>query len=80
MSAGFTAAFLALIGAGLVLSGQRLWGWLLEASVLILAHATVRLAWLLRKLTGIVAADDDEKNELESRTSVAEFVKRRNAV
>jgi hypothetical protein len=79
MSAGFTAAFLALCSAVLALSGWRFWAWTFELSILILGHATLRLVWLLSNLAKIVAAEDRAENEEENRVSLRDTLRRRDA-
>ncbi|MGO3763515.1 hypothetical protein [Glutamicibacter arilaitensis] len=56
---GFSAAGVALMAAIATATGQFFWApWLLEWSLLLLLHGTIRIIWLLRILMGIVAAQD----------------------
>ncbi|MBI4941413.1 hypothetical protein [Kineosporia sp. R_H_3] len=61
------AGFSAVVGAILLgLNHMSSATWLLEATLVLLAHSCARLAWLLGALAGLVAADDDH-DERESR-------------
>lgn len=56
---GFSAAGIALAAAIAAATGQFFWSpWLLEWSLLLLLHGTIRIIWLLRILMSIVAAQD----------------------
>lgn len=56
---GFSAAGISLAAALSTATGLFFWSpWLLEWSLLLLLHGTVRIIWLLRVLMRIVAAQD----------------------
>lgn len=70
---GFTAAGLGLLAAILDASGLELFGpWILELSLLILIHGTIRIIWLLRNLADITGFRDEEAVERSQRTTVTD--------
>lgn len=69
---GFVAAGLSLAAA--ILDASGLGGvspWLLELSLLILTHGTIRIVWLLRELADTMRIEDEDKLEDKQKKTVS---------
>jgi hypothetical protein len=78
MVAGLSSGLLAIISSILTLSERHFWGWTFELSLLLLAHAALRLVWMLRVLARIVDAEDRDVLEAEEQVSLKEVWRGRN--
>lgn len=73
----FTATLLGILAAiTQTTSGRIVAPWLFELGIVLLAHGSLRLLWLLREMVAIIAADDHEATRDEKAIPLDEIFHR----